>query len=332
MQRGDFVVVPIPISNPTLGDGLVAGAAYFYPQTAEEKKLQPASVTAAAGMYTSNDSKALALLQQNYWRDGKWRFTGALGAADLRLGLLAPDQTSSGQSIDWRIEGSFLYAKLARKLRGDWYGGVLTRMIDAKQSLELPVTESDLENEALDTGSDIRAMGLGVYFEYDTRDMPSNSYSGRHLKVDALFNDEAIGSDSTYQSYSAAFRSYHNLGDSVVLAWELQGCHRGGGTPLWDACVIKLRGFSATDYLGKVSGSGQVEARWRLNKRWGLVGFAGTGYVGKSFSGIRDNETIPSYGAGIRFMVLQAKRINLRIDYARSTGSDAIHISVGEAF
>jgi len=332
LQRGDFVVVPIPISNPTLGDGLVAGAAYFYPQTAEEKKLQPASVTAAAGMYTSNDSKALALLQQNYWRDGKWRFTGALGAADLRLGLLAPDQTSSGQSIDWRIEGSFLYAKLARKLRGDWYGGVLTRMIDAKQSLELPVTESDLENEALDTGSDIRAMGLGVYFEYDTRDMPSNSYSGRHLKVDALFNDEAIGSDSTYQSYSAAFRSYHNLGDSVVLAWELQGCHRGGGTPLWDACVIKLRGFSATDYLGKVSGSGQVEARWRLNKRWGLVGFAGTGYVGKSFSGIRDNETIPSYGAGIRFMVLQAKRINLRIDYARSTGSDAIHISVGEAF
>ena len=327
MQRGDFVVVPIPISNPTLGDGLVAGAAYFYPQTAEEKKLQPASVTAAAGMYTSNDSKALALLQQNYWKDGKWRFTGALGATDLRLGLLAPDQTSSGQSIDWRVEGSFVFAKLARKLRGDWYGGVLTRMIDAQQSLDLPAIESDL-----DTGSDIRAMGLGVYFEYDTRDMPSNSYSGRHLKVDALFNDEAIGSDSTYQSYSAAFRSYHNLSDSFVLAWELQGCHRGGGAPLWDACVIKLRGFSATDYLGKVSGSGQLEARWRLNERWGLVGFAGTGYVGNSFSGIRENETIPSYGAGIRFMVLQAKRINLRIDYARSTDSDAIHISVGEAF
>jgi hypothetical protein len=33
LQRGDFVVVPIPISNPTLDAGLVAGAAYFYPQT-----------------------------------------------------------------------------------------------------------------------------------------------------------------------------------------------------------------------------------------------------------------------------------------------------------
>jgi hypothetical protein len=31
-------------------------------------------------------------------------------------------------------------------------------------------------------------------------------------------------------------------------------------------------------------------------------------------------------------MVLAAKRINLRLDYARSTDSDAIHVSVGEAF
>ena len=327
VQRGDFVIVPIPISNPTLNEGLVLGAAYFYPQSAEEKKMQPASVTAAAGMYTSNDSKAAAVLQQNYWREGKWRFTGALGAADLRLSLLAPSETSSGQSVDWRIQGSFAFAKLARKLRGDWYGGLLTRMIDATQKIEIPDIDSDL-----DTGSDIRSMGLGMYFEYDTRDMPSNSYSGRHLKVDTLFNDEAIGSDSTYQSYSAAFRSYHTLNDSLVLAWEAQGCHRGGASPLWDACTVKLRGFSATDYLGKVSGSGQVEARWQMNNRWGLVGFAGAGYVGSSFSGIRENEAIPSYGAGIRFMVLQAKRINLRIDFARSTDSNAIHVSVGEAF
>jgi outer membrane translocation and assembly module TamA len=116
------------------------------------------------------------------------------------------------------------------------------------------------------------------------------------------------------------------------LAWELQGCARGGKAPLWDACVIKLRGFSVTDYIGKETASGQVEARWRLNKRWGLVGFAGSGYVGNSFSAIRDSEAIPSYGAGIRFMVLAAKRINLRIDYARSNDSDAIHVSVGEAF
>jgi hypothetical protein len=31
-------------------------------------------------------------------------------------------------------------------------------------------------------------------------------------------------------------------------------------------------------------------------------------------------------------MVLPAKRINIRLDYAQSENSDAIHFSVGEAF
>jgi outer membrane protein assembly factor BamA len=327
LQRGDFVLVPIPISNPTLDAGVVAGAAYFYPQSEAEKKLQPASVTAAAGMYTSNDSRALAVVQQNYWSNDKWRFTGVVGGADLRLSLLTSEQSSDGSNIDWRINGSFLFAKVGRRLRGNWYGGIFTRHVDAKQNLDVGTSTSEL-----DTGSDVRSTGLGVNFEYDSRDMPLNSYSGRHFKLDTLFNDEAIGSNSTYQSYTAAFRSYHELKDSLVLAWELQGCRRGGSAPLWDACTVKLRGFSATDYLGNVSTSGQVEARWQLNKRWGLVGFAGAGYVGGSFNGIREREPIPSYGVGVRFMVLAAKRINLRLDYARSTESDAVHISVGEAF
>ena len=328
VQRGNFVVVPIPISNPTLDTGLVAGAAYFYPQSAEQKKAQPASLTAAAGLYTSNDSKAFGIAQQNYWKDDKWRFTGMVGAADLRLTLLAPDGSDDGTSVDWRIRGTFLSAKLATRIKGNWYGGIFTRLIDANQSIAIAIDDASAE---FDIG-DVISAGLGLIVEYDSRDMPMNSYSGRHLKFDALFNDESFGSAKTYQSYKAAYRSYHRLTDTLVLAWEIQGCHRGEGTPLWDACTIKLRGFSATDYLGRVSASGQIEARWQMSKRWGLVGFAGSGFVGDSFSGVSENESIPSYGAGLRFSVLPAKRISLRVDFARSLDSDAVHVSVGEAF
>ena len=328
LQKGNFVVVPIPISNPTLDSGLVLGAAYFYAQTEAQKKLQPASVTAAAGMYTSNNSKAFGIAQQNYWKDDTWRFTGVIGAADLRLSLLTPEESPGSASIDWRINGKFLFAKGSRKLKGNWYGGLLTRVVDAKQSITTALDDTDLEFGI----GDVVSAGLGANIEYDSRDMPLNSYSGRHFKVDALFNDEAIGSNQSYQSYSVAYRSYHRLTDSIVLAWEVQGCARGGTTPLWDACMVKLRGFSATDYLGKVSASGQVEARWQMSKRWGLVGFGGSGYVGSSFSGIRDDKPIPSYGVGVRFMVLAAKRINMRLDFARSLDSNAVHFTVGEAF
>jgi hypothetical protein len=327
-QRGNLVVVPIPISNPTLDTGLVGGAAYFYPQSEEQEKQQPASLTAAAGMYTSNGSRALGIAQQNYWKNDRWRFTGAIAAADLRLSLLAPDDTSQGSSVDWRINGNILFSKLSRRLQGNWYGGVFVRAIDANQSINSDIDDEQTEFEI----GDVRSVGVGLVAEYDSRDLPLNSYAGRHLKIDVLFNDEMFGSNQTYESYSAAFRSYHRIADSVVLAWEVQACKRGGKGPLWDACLVKLRGFPVTDYLGRVSASGQIEARWHMSRRWGLVGFAGSGYVGDSFAGVREREPIPSYGAGVRFMVLPAKRINIRLDYARSDSSDAIYFSVGEAF
>lgn len=44
--------------------------------------MQPASLTVVGGAYTDNDSKALALLQQNYWNRNNWRFTGVIAATD----------------------------------------------------------------------------------------------------------------------------------------------------------------------------------------------------------------------------------------------------------
>ena len=329
LQRGDFVAVPIPLSNPTLGAGLIGGAAYFYPQTEEQKAAQPASLTGVAGMYMDNDSKALAIVQQNYWSNNRWRFTGAAGAADLRLSLLSADDAGNGLNLDWRLKGNFAFARLSGQVRKGWYTGFLTRLVEVDQSLESNV---DFRVANFVTLPDIRTVGIGAYLEYDTRDMPTNAYSGRYLKVDALFNDESIGSDNTYQNFSFVYNTYRQMGDSLVLAWQLQGCLRGGDVPLWDACTIKLRGFSATDFMGTGSMSGQVEGRWRLNERWGLVGFAGTGYARDVYSDIENREWIPSYGVGLRFMVLKSKRINMRLDYARSSSSDAIHFLVGESF
>lgn len=329
LQRGDFVAVPIPLSNPTLGSGLIGGAAYFYPQSEEQKAAQPASLTGIAGMYMDNDSKALAIVQQNYWSNNRWRFTGAAGAADLRLSLLSADDAGNSLDLDWRLKGNFAFARLSGQVRKGWYTGFLTRLVEVDQSLESNV---DFRVADFVTLPDIRTVGIGAYLEYDTRDMPTNAYSGRYLKVDALFNDESIGSDNTYQNFSFVYNTYRQMGDSLVLAWQLQGCLRGGDVPLWDACTIKLRGFSATDFMGTGSLSGQVEGRWRLDERWGLVGFAGTGYARDVYSDIENREWIPSYGVGLRFMVLKSKRINMRLDYARSSNSDAIHFLVGESF
>lgn len=328
VEKGNFIAVPIPLSDPTLGTGLVVGGGYFYPQTEEQKNAQPASVTGAGGMYTDSDSYAIAAGHAAYWNEDRWRFVGAVGYADLTLPLLPPDASANGSSVDWDLRGAFVYASLSRRVAGHWYAGLFGRFVDINQeiALNLPSGQFDLPGE-------INSGGLGLEATFDSRDMPTNAYQGRYFQANGLFNGPSFGGDDTYQSYKIAYSSYHKLSAPVVLAWEVSGCLKSGSRiPLWDACRLGLRGFPATDYMGKSSVIGQFEARWKMSKRWGLVGFAGAGQITESFSELRDQEIIPSYGFGLRFMVLQSKRINLRLDYGRSTDSDAIYLSVGEAF
>ena len=334
LRRGDLVIVPIPISNPTLDTGLVVVGAYFYPQTETQKNQQPASVTGAGALYTSNDSKLFALAHQSYWDEDSWRLGGAIAHTDLKLTLLLPNSVDNRDRIDWNIKGDIALAKLARKVSGNWYAAVSGRWMDIEQSFGLGMAPGDFGSDPVNTAVDaeIISAGLGIAIENDSRDMPINTYAGHKFELSALFNDEKLGSDNTYQSYKLAYSSYHELSKPIVLAWEIQGCAREGATPVWDACLIPLRGFSALDYIGKQSVAGQFEARWRLNSRWGVVGFAGGGYIKDALFGIRDDTFIPSYGIGLRFMVLQSKRINFRVDYARSKDSDAIYMSIGEAF
>lgn len=95
------------------------------------------------------------------------------------------------------------------------------------------------DTDPFDQAIETKTAGFGLLAEYDSRDLPMNSYSGRLFQLSALFNDEAFGGDSSYQSYKIAYSSYHELSTPVVLAWEVQACQRSGAAPLWDSCTIE---------------------------------------------------------------------------------------------
>lgn len=325
-QKGDIVVVPIPLSNPTFGTGVIVGGAYFYGQTEQQKKSQPASFTGAAGVYTNNDSYAIGITQQNYWDEDKWRFNAVGGYVDFRLELRVP-ATDNDQLLDWLVDGVIFQTTLSRELYKGWYLGIVGRYMDFYQELSLI-----LPDDSYALGSNVTSIGGGLNLQYDSRDVPTNAYQGRFFEAQALSSVSSGDVNETYQSYSLRFRSYHQLADPFVLAVDLSWCDRIGKVPLWDTCRLSLRGFPLTDYLGIESYQGQVEARWRAYKKLGFVAFGGYGYVGRSFSDALDNERVPSVGAGVRYMVLESKRINLRVDYARSGNSEAWYLSVGEAF
>jgi len=324
----NFFVVPIPMSSPTFGTGLIVGGAYYYPQSAEEKAAQPASFTGAAAGYTTNKSWAAGVMHQQYWDDDRWRFNAFGGYADFRLELVQSLDQPDQSVLDWVVSGSFVQTSLSRRLGSNWFVGATARYLDITQDLDLVANAPEY---TLD--SRIEAPGIGINAEYDSRDVPASPQSGLHVEFKSMASDQRQRSDGTYLAMYARVRGYHSLRDNLVLAWDVNGCQKSGSIPLWDTCRLNLRGFPVTDYLSKQSLASQVEARWRLNKRWGAVAFAGGGLVDRPFADNGDGELIPSYGVGVRFTVLPSQRVNLRLDYGRSnTGAGAWYLAVGEAF
>lgn len=324
---GNAIAVPIPVSNPTFGTGLVAVGAYYYGQTEEQKKVQPASFTGVGGVYTDNKSYAVGAIHQQFWNEDRWRLTASGGYADFRLKLSDPVPDSDG-SIDWHLSGYFAQVSLSRRIAdSSWYLGATARYLDITQALQ-PFSDYPSFNP----GSKVSSPSLGATVLFDTRDNATNAYQGLRVDGQALFSSGSGRNNFTYQSYYTRFRSYHHLKAPLVLAWDFNGCVKSGRVPLWDTCRVGLRGFPATRYLGKSSLSAQVEARWNFHKRLGMVGFAGGGIIGDATRVSYENDIIPSYGIGLRFMVMKAQRMNLRIDYARSDDTSAWYLGIAEYF
>ncbi len=284
-------------------------------------------MTGAAGYYSENDSYAYGIAHKSYFGGDKWRIGGFVGAMDFELELWSPDDFPGAKTLDWLIEGQMGVFNVQRRIRGNWYGGINLRYLELEQSFELSQFRS------IEIGfPEVETLGAGVNLEHDSRDTQFNPYSGNLFSARYTYNTSPWGNNRDYEAADIGFSSYHKPWQKTVIAWELQGCYRTKQVPLWDACSVGLRGFSATRYLGTESASAQVELRRAFTEKWGGVVFAGAGYYeNKVFESALD-EYIPSYGLGVRYSVLPSQRINVRFDYARSDNSDAVYLSVTEAF
>lgn len=327
LQKGDWLAVPIPTANPTTGSGLIGVTAYFWGQTDEQKKVQPPSVSGLGVMYTDSESWLVGLGQTAYWDEDRWRISAVIGAGQLNLPLISTDELGSEINVNWEIEGTLAYALVSRKLFERFYLGFQGRHLSFEQRIviDIPSSSSILPTK-------IQAASGGLQLIRDTRDSTTNARSGNLLSVGALHTVRTGSSDNSYESYDLAFRSYHELSKNIVLAWRGEVCERTRNVPLWDACRLGLRGFAATRYMGRSSRFAEIEARWKLSERWGIVAFGGAGKIYDSIFVLDESDIVPGYGVGLRFLVQEAKQINLRLDYGRSNDSDAIYFFVGEAF
>jgi hypothetical protein len=331
-SRRNFVAAPIPIVNPTLGEGLGAVAMYFY-QMDEESQ---ASFTGAGALYTSSESWGVGVAQAFFFNENAWKLKAGVAYFDLNLdffgiGSGAGDQ---GNSVPVNQEGWGGGLKALRRIKGHWYAGLQYYFVKIDSTFD--VTDGVPIELPPAIEFDSAVAGLGVVGEYDSRDDQFNAYKGNHFEFSWSFADQAFGSDFDFQSVKTSYNLYREVGKQKVIAARFMGCAVPGDAPYYALCSfgqgVDLRGYIGGRYRDEMMFATQAEYRWRFSGRWGMVAFAGVGEVAESVSDFNTQNLLPSVGAGIRFMLSEDHRLNLSVDWARGKDDDAWYFYVSESF
>jgi hypothetical protein len=329
--KNEFVIAPIPLSNPAIGSGLGFAAVYTLARKSGEKASPPTTL-GAGGFYTSNGSWAGGAGAKLYLKEDRYRVMLAAALGDLRYDLFADGPDGNGIPITQEFKGAL--GEFMVGLGKRWYAGLtasygMTTAGRQKSGDEpIPVPPEQL---------DATLVALGLKGERDSRDSVFYPTAGSRLQLVINRNDTAFGSDFTYTKTTVTYSDYIRLSKPVVLAVQGAGCYAGTGAPFFDFCMFGtqsvLRGYTAGRYIDRWTVATQAEARWRFAHRWITTAFLGVGEVKPEYGPSPDTETLPAGGVGLQWIAALENMITVRLDYAvGKDGSHGFYIGISEAF
>jgi len=341
LKLGDFIAFPIPIVNPTFGNGLAAAAAYLY----KLDEGSQSSATGVGGLYTDTKSWGAGIGQLANFNDDKWRIKGGLAYFDMKYDFygVGSGAGDDANSVPLNQKGYGFGASALRKVVGHWYVGASYYLVKLQSTFDLSDVGGELpiplppEAEA-----DSQVAGLGLILEYRTKDNQFNAYRGQQFDISWKESGSAVGSDFSFSSVNAKYHHYFSLNQKeaeghMTLAVSGTACATPGDAPFYALCKfgsrLNLRGYVAGRYRDKTMLTAQAEYRWRFYKRFGMVAFAGVGQVAESWSDYDTDNLLPSAGIGVRFMLSEENRLNISVDYAVGKGdNNALYFYVMESF
>lgn len=333
-RNGSVVVVPIPFTNPTIGNGLTLGAAYLFNLEASNP-----SGFGLGAMRSDNGSEALALGTRVNFGGGRWTLGGGVGTADVKYDLRLEDGTlvPLGQTADVLGLQASYGVNEALKL------GFSLGYLDT--TLRLNSRAFDGLPEELKPDANVELTKLTFNLSFDTRDdtfFPSRgTLAAVNLTLgedaDYLFDKALQVSETRYYKGFLSLAAYRPLGQRGVLAGRAVLCGAEDAAPFFDTCgvgfVDALRGFPSTEYIRDFSASVQAEYRGHIAGRVGYVLFAGAGGGGDTLGQISADAGGVAAGAGLRFRLSQQFALDYAADLAvNDQGDEYLYLSVGQRF
>ena len=331
LRHRGVLPVPIVITEPAVGYGGGLGLMYFSQSFADSaeaarargERVQPPDIAAAVGMKTENGTWAAGFGYLGFFDQDRWRYRGLFGTSQLFLDYYSV----RGDPRAYRLDADAT-AQLALRRIGDshWFAGMSYLYFSSESRFETGVPD-DVPARSLDS-----AIGkLGLVVDYDSRDNIFTPNRGTFFEMDAGFARGAFGSKSNFEMLNARAFSWHPAGDFVLGARGDARLSRGD-VPFYAQPYIALRGVPAARYQDRNALVVEFEARWNIDSRWALVGFAGAGKAYGKRQTWDESDTVVAGGAGFRYLVARKLNLYAGVDVARGPEEAAVYFTFGSAW
>lgn len=333
-KRGEFAFAPIPMVNPSIGNG--GGAAVLYTTRLGNDDVSPPSSFGGGGFGTGRGSWALGLGGRFYLREDRYRILVGAGGGEFNYNFFGTGSAAGEAGISIPLSQRSRAFLIEPKIRifPKWYLGPRYHLITNR--ISLGSSKSDPSNLPIPLPQDVKfqTAALGIRLQRDSSDSPFYPRHGSLTDLTTDFFGPGVGGDRTYQSLVLSYDKYLSVATKNVFAVHASMCVASDKAPFFDLCQFGLssdiRGYQVGQYRDNRMLVGQAEYRRELFWRLGAVAFAGAGAVGSDFGNFGDAQ--PGGGLGIRFVLAKKNHINLRADYAWGNNSHASYVSIGEAF
>ncbi|MDF2455195.1 MAG: outer membrane protein [Cytophagaceae bacterium] len=180
-------------------------------------------------------------------------------------------------------------------------------------------------------GSAVGAVGV-----YDSRDNAINARTGKLIELSTYVYTPVLGSTFSFFNINGLYQHYWPIKKKHALALQTKLRLSYGEVPFLDLSVAggddMLRGYPKYRYRDNHFIGTQLEYRFPLFWRLGMVAFAGIGDVFYHVSDIQGSTLKYSLGSGLRLAVNPAERLNIRFDYAIGREGGYFYFSVAESF
>jgi len=340
IDKGNFLVLPIFITEPAIGEGLGLGLVYFHkkkdpntPQVSTASSISqtnrqqnpPPTASGVFGAYTNNDTKAAGIGHAGTYFNDKVRAVGVLASAEINSTVFFLDIP-----FGFGLDGELAYANFKRRLgSSNMFLGLSLTFMNGFIDFDLRGGGGTDPSRFGLLDFDFQNIGIGASAIYDSRDDTMMPGDGWLVDFTTTFFDESIGGDFNYINFDFKALWFHELHERFVLGLRADVATADGSPPFFAMPFVSIRGIPALRFQGDTAGVFEVEGRFNISPRWAAVAFGGAGFAHSGDPDFSTGLNIKAYGAGIRFQALKSQNVWLGFDIAKGPEEYAWYIQMG---